>query len=345
MQPLIFVTYDGIGNSVFEGQVLAPLLQQHKEQPHRPIHLISFERTTVPFPELEKHPLTIHILKRLPFLGIVSMWHSVYQLKKLLAQFSSYEIIARGPLAGYVCSKALDASRCRTFTVQARGLLAQEYTYTHAHARTFVHRLWHQWRTYGLEKIERAVYGKHTSTIPYTIEAVSVALKEYLITTYHTPTGSITIADKDIPMMVPEEKRAAWRKEVREELSIPHDVHVYCYNGSVKAWQCPDLTVSFFKQKLENNPKSFLLVLTMDQEPFLSLLGQAGISEKHYGVVTVAHKDMYRYLAAGDTGIIFRKPSIVNWVSRPTKALEYRAVGLKIMHNNTVEMLTKSQNY
>jgi hypothetical protein len=48
---------------------------------------------------------------------------------------------------------------------------------------------------------------------------------------------------------------------------------------------------------------------------------------------------IYHYLAAADIGIIFRKPHIINWISRPTKILEYQAVGLKIIHNNTVAML------
>ena len=53
--------------------------------------------------------------------------------------------------------------------------------------------------------------------------------------------------------------------------------------------------------------------------------------------------DVIKYLCAADAGILLRKKDVVNWVARPTKILEYRAAGLKIIHNDTVAMLTNQQ--
>jgi len=54
---------------------------------------------------------------------------------------------------------------------------------------------------------------------------------------------------------------------------------------------------------------------------------------------------LYVYLAAADYGLLFRHKDIINWVSRPTKMLEYQAVGLKIIHNNTIEWLSENKKF
>ena len=63
------------------------------------------------------------------------------------------------------------------------------------------------------------------------------------------------------------------------------------------------------------------------------------INKQNYIIKTVAYSEIYKYLSAADYGIIFREINVLNWISRPTKALEYEAVGLKIIHNNTVKWL------
>jgi hypothetical protein len=339
MQPLIFVLYDGINNSVFHSQVLIPL-QERARNNAQPIHMVSFERQIPNTDFMKGTTITLHTLKRLPFLGRLSMWHSTYLLRNFLKQFPSYELMARGPLAGFLCSRIAEQGTCTKLTIQARGLLAEEYSYTHNSFPTFVHRWWHTWRRNGLASIEQSVYGKKEHKVPTTIETVSTGLKEYLITTFKTDATSIRVSIGDIPEIIDEHTKALWRSRAREELGIPQDMQVYCYNGSVKAWQCPDMTIAFFKEMLAKEPRSFLLLLTQDRKPFLSLLKQAGIPESHYRLMNVPHSDIYYYLAACDMGIIFRKPSIINWVSRPTKVLEYRATRLKIMHNNTIHMLS-----
>lgn len=336
MHSRIFVTYDGIENSVFQGQVLTPLLKQAEAHP---VHLVSFERAAPSTEFLKKTHLKLYLFKRLPFLGTLSMLHSIYQLKKLLRQYDAYELTARGPLAAYVCLGALDARRCRSLTIQARGLLAEEYAYTHSSNRTPLHRWWHTWRAQALKKIEHTVYGRKEYPVPTAIEVVSPALGEYLRSTYGTRQEFIQIARNDIPPLITPTQKISWRKEIRQLLDIDEHAVVYCYNGSVKAWQCPEMTVTFFKQEWEKNRNSVLLLLTQDQEPFIQLLAASSLPASSYRLLTVEHHQIYRYLAASDAGIIFRTASVINWVSRPTKALEYSAVGLAIVHNNTVAML------
>jgi hypothetical protein len=176
-----------------------------------------------------------------------------------------------------------------------------------------------------------------------TIQAVSSALGDYLVQEYRANAQAMTIAQHDLPDQLPAPTLSAWRTQIRTQLGIASDTHVYCYNGSAKPWQCPEKVVEFFKSfdKLRMSGDYFLLVLTQDTAIFNQLLTQAGIDSRTYAVMNVPHAQIYQYLAAADTGIMFRAPHIINWISRPTKILEYHAARLDIVHNNTIAWLTE----
>jgi len=97
--------------------------------------------------------------------------------------------------------------------------------------------------------------------------------------------------------------------------------------------------VQFFKKKQTKDKNSFLLILTQDKKQFKKILQKSEIDQHAYKLLTVNHNNIYQYLAACDYGLIFREKNIINWVSRPTKILEYQSVGLKIIHNNTIGFL------
>ncbi len=370
----IRIIYDGVGSSVFPGQVLAPLRAYQKQHAATPVYIVSFEyardskaaRTliekkfsgmvlektlatdysfTTANDENKNNPaITIIIFKKYPFVGSFNLVLAAYQLKKFLRRLPSYTISARGPLAGALALRAADTRHCQELIIQARGLVAAEYLYDqeqHQQEKNvgeFLRRWIHRLRAQQFEKLEKKVYALQ-APLPATIECVSPALKNYLIETFHAPAGKITIAQHDIPSALETKQLETWKKEVRQELEIPESATVYCYSGSVKPWQCPDLTIDFFARELKKNDTSYLLILTQDRQQFMELLHESAITKTNYRVLTVKHDQVYRYLAACDTGILFRRPHVVNWVSRPTKALEYHAAGLAIAHNNTVAYL------
>lgn len=333
---LIFVLYDGVSNSVFAGQVVAPLIAQLEKNHHLHATIISFE--TVPPSKLilssfPHHPrLYIKIESRFRFWGMWTLRVASWHLKSLLGKFDRYSIIARGPLAGLICTYALTPG-CTQLTIQARGLAAEEYAYAHPKGMMAALRTWQY------KQVEKLAYG-HIQDNRISIEAVSDALKTFLIDKYQTPEHRITVAHADIPVAIDATSLKTWRKEIRTELTIPDDALVYCYNGSAKSWQCPHETIGYFKKQLAIKPHAILLVLTPDALLFKQLLAQENISAATYRICTIAHTQMYRYLAAADIGLLFREPHILNWVSRPTKALEYQAVELQVVHNNTIAFLT-----
>lgn len=339
---LVFVVYDSVTNSVFDGQVLQPLLNFKKTGRYQRIVLITYEPTALPC-EISDRLTTILdtfiVLKRLPFLGTISLKFAAHSLKKVLSPYTDFDLIARGPLAGWLVVPFITRAQV---TIQARGLLSEEYTFAHKHSNSFMQFI-HRFRAGQLLNIERQIYGLSPTT-PITIEAVSPAMADYLVDSFATPYNLITIAQHDIPAPIAEDQKRLWRKDIRSRLGLAEDAVVYCYNGSVKSWQCPDLTISFFKVQLSRNARSFLLILTQDIQPFKQLLEQALIPEKSYLLLTVKHHEIAAYLCAADAGIIFREEHILNWVSRPTKALEYTSAGLTIVHNNTVAWLENHQS-
>lgn len=341
MKHHLVIIYDGIENSVFEGQVLAPLVQKLKMHPHDRGLIISFEKKTPSHKALAAitaHPtLDYHLLYKIPFLGSLSLYYAVHQLKQIMHHYTITSITARGPLAAWIISHV--QSLTIPCIVQARGLAAQEYAYTHAHMQSWFMRQLHRFRMYQYESIERYVYGTYARQSSCTIHAVSTPLQEYLITTFGAPPDKIIIEHADIPRTFDPAIIRQWRTTYRNQLHISEDSYVYVYNGSAKSWQCPHETISYFVEQYACNSHAFLLILTQDQQPFIDLCVRHAIPSSAYHIMHVRHDMIYQYLAIADAGIIFRAAHIINWISRPTKILEYQAVGLSIIHNNTVAML------
>jgi hypothetical protein len=257
-----------------------------------------------------------------------------------MRSLEDYGIIARGPHAGFLCMHAMDKKKCRSLIIQARGLIAEEYKYTHTNKKSYT-KIFHNFRYKQFKQLEKGTYSRIHLFPKTKIEAVSAALKEYIIRNFKTHERNITIAKEDIPPKVDKNIIAKWRHETRKKLNISQKNVVYCYNGSIKPWQCPEMVIDFFEKKIKDNPSSFLLVFTQNKNQFEQLIYKKNIPLDKYMVKTVNHDKIYQYLSACDYGMIFRKKSIINWVSRPTKVLEYEAVRLNIIHNHTVKWLNK----
>lgn len=335
--PLIMLIADGIHNSVFVSQVLEPLI---KRAGNRPIVLISCERPmpiTVP---TELHDFTgeLELIPRLPHLGTFTLIPTAVRLRRILKSYSNYELIARGPIAGWLALRAID-TQCSSLLIQARGLLAEEYRLSHEFD-SGIAALKNKLRIKQFLHLERTVYGTRKPNVK--IEAVSHAMAEYLVKEFCADKSRIIIAEIDKPINIEAQQKKKWRTDVRAELNIPADAKVWCYNGSAKAWQCPEESVAFLANKLAMHPKHFALILTPDPDVFEQLFEQFLVDKLRYRILKVQPRETFKYLAAADAGIVFRAASPVNWVSRPTKVLEYRALGLDVIHNNTIAWLRDS---
>lgn len=341
----IVLVYDSITNAVFEGQVAAPLVRRLHNEPLLHVHIISFEHTTVAkhYDALcSLHP-RLHIkiyTKTRFFLGIISVWHAAYQLQKYVYHFKSYTLQARGPIAaviGYQCI----THACTLFILQARGLLAEEFLYSYQQkSHTIVTRWVYYIRYLQLVSFEKSVYQHvHNGTTPIILESVTQGLETYICTHFSCTIPSKIIASDDIPQSIDTQTKHRWRTEIRTRLHIPESYHVYVYNGSHKPWQCFKESVALFHQHFLEHKADFLLVITQDPLACQQDIESFAIPKNRYAIMTCNHAEVLPFLSAADKGILLRKSNLINWISRPTKALEYTAVRIPIIHNGTVEYL------
>ncbi len=320
----IFILYDSITNSVFESQVLTPLIKTGKQW-----HIISFEKHPVTPPKHQN--ITFIFFPKKRYWCTWSLRSAIKDVRTYLAQYNTYQIISRGPFASYIALHAATL-HCKNIIIQVRGLAAQEYAYAHKQSFNPLHRI-RQWLLHYLEK---KVYTTQKKNISF--QAVSPALKKYLINTFHADEQRVTVAQQDIPAIMHTSERLLYRILIRQKLGINEDQLMYCYSGSYKPWQCPQETLLFFKAQHTKNPNCFLLILTPDVAIFEHHAHQM-LPLDSYHICNVPQKRLFHYLAAADVGILLREPHIINYVSRPTKAVEYHAAGLCIVHNNTVEYI------
>lgn len=357
---VVMVVYDGVENSVFESQVLEPLLLELHKDPFLEVTLISFECVKPAAPVLcKKFPphdrLHLIIGRRIPFLGLISLYVALWQLIAILKTIGGSELRARGPLAGWLVLRAVEkfitpeiiaASLVPSVLIQARGLAAEELRYTSERSnRSLIYKLKDKFIQKLLHKIEAVVYGYQgviAQVDCFTIEAVSDALRVYLVAQFHADPIFLTIAQKDITPFVPERIVKKWRTERRNLLGISHEAVVYVYSGSFKPWQCAQETIAEAVNILKKDADAFFLVLSLDVISFKEALSLTDMDKNRWKVLSVSNSELTQYLAAADFGFLLREADVINWVSRPTKMLEYQAVGLKIIHNRTVGCLAGS---
>ena len=336
---LVYILYDSISNSIFASQVWNLLITFIKQNKYQNIILISFEKTNI-IHNYTHANIKIIQLARSQYLGKICLLWDLFTLKRYLPK-SKYTLIARGPFAGYLASWLLNNTHNKYLTkiiFQARGLAAAEYAYSNQTNNIFK-KVLVKLRYLQLLNLEKKVYSVNHPNLQ--IECVSTALKIYLITNFKASPKKLCLAKYDIPRRIKPNLLARWRQNLRAKLNIVPEQKVYCYSGSAHKWQCPDQTIIFFKQKLAQDPQAFLLVLTTQTAFFKQLIVANQIPINKYLITRVSYDQIYKYLAACDFCLLFREEHILNWVSRPTKALEYQSVGLQIMHNNTIDWLIK----
>ncbi len=351
MQEKIVIIYDGINHSIFESQVLNPLVQELSTQNDISITLISFESEIISLEKLHflntiNPKFKVFIFKKTPyFLGFFSIIFAKIQCENIISSLSSYTIQARGPIAGAIVQSII-SPLCNQFTLQARGLLAEEFLYSQHESllnKSWYKKIFIYLRYKQLFYFEKKIYEwKNPYNFSFIIESVSKALESHLQKTYSLTTKKYTLATQDIPSRIPFAQKNIWRQQIRSQLKLDQNQHIYIYNGSCKPWQCFKETIIYFKEHLEKK-SSYLIIVTPDIKEALKIINHESLSKDVFYITSVPHSEIYSYLCASDSGIILRKEHIVNWVSRPTKVLEYKAAHLSIIHNNTIAYL-QSEN-
>jgi glycosyltransferase involved in cell wall biosynthesis len=120
------------------------------------------------------------------------------------------------------------------------------------------------------------------------------------------------------------------RRQVRRRLGLDDRlVLVYC-GGLAAPWHVADRLVAAFGDLHAAHPTSHLLLVTPDVDLARGLTSELGIDGRDVTVVSASHPEVPSYLMAADVGLLFRRRDSVNAVASPTKLAEYLMTGLPV---------------
>jgi len=127
------------------------------------------------------------------------------------------------------------------------------------------------------------------------------------------------------------------RALARASLSIPTDVKVVAYLGSIGGWYLLDEMLDFFRAYSRHYPSAvFLLVTPGDPAIIIAHAAKAGIAAERLVIRAASREEVPKLMAAADLGLFFVKPCFSATACSPTKLGEMLALGLPVVTNTGV---------
>ena len=165
----------------------------------------------------------------------------------------------------------------------------------------------------------KKVYKKINRNIPITV--VSEAFKEYLIEKHGFCEQNICVH----PNIASEQFvfNQKLRQKIRKELGLyENEIVAICSSNGATPWQKDkDIIMSLLSLKVK------VINLSSKKQEIPGVINKL-----------VSFKSMPGYLAAADVAILWRDKNVVNEVASPSKFSEFAAMGLWIIHNDTVRI-------
>ncbi|MFA6980576.1 MAG: glycosyltransferase [Ignavibacteriaceae bacterium] len=125
------------------------------------------------------------------------------------------------------------------------------------------------------------------------------------------------------------------RMKKKEELEI-NDKIIFCYSGTVAAYQMIEETLQLFKQINNIIHNSYLLILTPDDNLMEESCKKKSLSKTTYKIINVRPVQLTEYLQIADFGFLIRDKILVNKVSSPVKFGDYLMNGVPIIATNEI---------
>jgi len=136
------------------------------------------------------------------------------------------------------------------------------------------------------------------------------------------------------------------RNLIRNKLDIDNKI-VITYVGSFYSWNDPKLYAKYFKKLTKEKNNVFFLIITKDQKKIKKELTKEEISKGDYFITSCNHGSIYKYLSAGDYGIMVMEKNLDSDTRLGVKFIEYLATGLIPLLNKNVGAaynITKNKN-
>ncbi|TCL76754.1 glycosyltransferase involved in cell wall biosynthesis [Hydrogenispora ethanolica] len=331
---LYYLNYDGFRCSVFESQVLTPLL--HLKKQGRKVRLIDYEKKA-DLPGLESYrqrcalalgepPLILPKSKRCNFIISARQIRQLASVLRQAAADSTIVLHGRGCFAGYMALKARemlqhDPVRIKVIT-DFRGLVSAEYQLEWERHRLLRGPV--AWVAQGVRRIEQyaAEHSDH-------LLCVSQPFRDYLVRHYPVLQTRISV----IPACV-DRRKFQFDPAARECLRAVYGLgrsFVVAYNGGAQRWQSPRLLMETFLKIRARIANAKLLLITNEPQRFEEYAAECGLQSADYLIFQVGHQAVAEYLSMADCALLVREPHPVNEVASPTKFAEYLSCNLPVV--------------
>jgi glycosyltransferase involved in cell wall biosynthesis len=329
MRSILYITYDGLTDSLGQSQILPYLKRLNKLE--NEIVILSFEKEALFEKEGSKVKaiveasglkwVPLRYTKRPPVLSTVYDINKGYKAcRELHAQHNCLIVHCRGYISAIIGRRLQ-----KTFGVKCifdmRGWWPDEKLESGLWNKKIYKPVYRYFK-----KLEKEFFAESNYIVSLTYKGKKEIEMQGLASA--NKIGVIpTCVDFEI-FKAPDDEV---KQQMRAQLGIAKGEKVFVYSGSVGGNYDPDILISVFEAYKKLNPESFLLILSKEHltDELRRRFSDAGI--ERIGIYNAPFTEVTNYLRAGEVGFIYYKMSFSVIGRSPTKMGEYWASGIPVI--------------
>jgi glycosyltransferase involved in cell wall biosynthesis len=329
MRRILYITYDGLTDSLGQSQILAYLKRLSKEG--NKITILSYEKEALFKRDgskikemIDQNDLLWVPLKytRKPAVlsTVLDIRKGIRTCKALHKQHGFQIVHCRGYISAII-GRTLQRSFGLKFLFDMRGWWPDEKLESGSWDKGLYKPIYRYFK-----KLEKGFLSHCDYSVSLTYKG-----RRYIEKRFLTAPDKIGVIPTCVDFEIFKEGSEQVKRQMREQLGIKEDEKVFVYSGSLGGNYDPDILVAVFRAYQNIYSRSFLLILSKD--PFSDELRQhfinAGIVRM--AIYNVPFTDVSNYLRASDVGFIYYKISFSVIGRSPTKMGEYWASGIQVI--------------
>ncbi len=341
MHPVLYISYDGMTDSLGQSQVIPYLIELSKTGLE--FHIISAEKPS----NFQANKSQISALLKAHNIH----WHPVQYTKKPPLISTMKDIRAMKNLAIKLHkTHQFHATHCRSYISAFVGMALKK--------KFHVPFLFDMRGFYADERVDGGLWNQSNPVYRQVYKFFKRKEKVFMNTCdqlisltengkqciaswefEHLKTDDITVIPccADLDHFNPKKVNPTQRKEIQSSLNLSDDDFVLSYLGSIGTWYLPEEMLDFFAVLLKNRPESKFLILTRDNpDSMREMAKQKSIPEEKLIFRPASRDEVPALISLSDLSIFFIKPVFSKKASSPTKLAELLGMGVPVICNGNV---------
>jgi glycosyltransferase involved in cell wall biosynthesis len=329
MRPVLYISYDGLTDSLGQSQILAYL--KRLSNLDNKIVIVSYEKENLYTKEASKireivdaNGLTwipLKYTKRPPVFSTIFDIVKGFRISKKLHAEHRFKIVhCRGYIAAIIGRKLQKAFGVK-FIFDMRGWWADEKLESGFWDKKIYKPVYQYFK-----KLEREFFLNCDFAVSLTYKG-----KEELVRQNLAPEDTVGVIPTCVDFEIFKDPSKSFKAEMRKQLKIGEEEKVFIYSGSVGGNYDPFTLIDAFVAFQSLHSNSYLLILSKESltPAIQKQFTDAGI--QRMGVYNVPFSKVTDYLRTADVGFIYYKMSFSVIGRSPTKLGEYWASGIPVI--------------